>query len=171
MPADLKLVTPDKGWSKSALAAEFGMARQTIEKLVRPVPAIGKNKGNPVWRLLDVVIPIADQLRGQVASSSHDPESMSPKDRNDWFHSETRRLAFEKEERQLLTVEEFNDGLSRSFRLMKNFIERVPDVLELRAGLTPEQTELLIDLCDQLGNELHIEMISDDRPSDDHAES
>ena len=149
----MHVVKPESGWSKSALASEFGIARQTVDKLLRGVPNSGTANGHPVWRIRDVAGIISDYIRGADAVAGQDPENMDPKSRKDWYDGEDRRLTVAQKKRELVSLDEMNEALALVFDALKTHVVTMPDVMERDVDLNAEQVVKMIELGDKLLND------------------
>lgn len=161
----MHLVKPESGWSKSALASEFGIARQTVDKLLRGVPNAGMAASHPVWRMRDVAGIFADYVRGADAAAGQDPEKMDPRSRKDWYDGEGKRLEVSVRKGELVPVAEMEEAFVMVFDSLKTFVVTLPDVLERDVDLDPEQVEKMIDLGDRLLNDFTEKLIADTKNS------
>lgn len=141
-------------WSISRLAVEFGMDRRTISALVEGVQPAGTERGNAVYSLRDVAVPISKWLQGQpgqvtLASGEEvDPKSLPPRER-DWFYSsEKSRIAAEREARLLCQSFAVEQELRKLAAPVAQMLETLPDLLERDAGLAPEQIALVREIVD-----------------------
>lgn len=157
----MHLVKPESGWSKSVLASEFGIARQTVDKLLRGVPNSGLVGGHPVWRIRDVAGIFSDYTKGVDATAGQDPEMMDPKSRKDWYDGEDKRLIVAQKKRDLVSYEEMGEALAMVFDSLKTFVVTLPDVLERDVDLNAEQVVRMIDIGDRLLNDFAEKLIAD----------
>lgn len=147
----MHLVKQPEGWSKSALASEFGIDRRTVAKLIAAIEPIGTVGGHPVYRIKDVAFTLGQFVSGGVGDpNSLDPEELPPKERLDWYNGEKTRIAIEKESRRLIDIDEMGDTLAMVFDAQKTFVVTLPDVLERDVGLSPDAIQHCIEVGDKL---------------------
>jgi hypothetical protein len=138
-------------WSVSKLAREFNTTRQNLaDKIKRAnVQPTGTENGNSVYALADVAaIFFADQIV-VAGSANFDPDKLPPTDRKAWYESEKVRLHVEREQGQLVTLDEYQEELARVFKELANFLETLPDTLERKCTLQPVVVETMQKLIDE----------------------
>lgn len=144
---------PGSLWSINALAEEFGTGWNQVKRALRDVPADGKIKGKPAWRV-GTAAPYLVQPPGE-SGGNKDPDKMDPKDRLDWVKSERELMKLRAESGQLVSVDEYRDALASVCKLFITALDTLPDVLEREAGLTPKQTERTQATCDSAREEIY----------------
>lgn len=159
--ADIRDFSP--GWSVARLADEFGMDRRTAAKRLRDVGVapFGKRAGHDVYRLADAAIALV-QVPGVVgADGVVDPRDLPPMERRAFYQSENERLKVETTTGQLVPAAEVEADYAELVKKVVQFFDTLPDVLERKAGLTPEQVVKVQDACDGVRQTM-FEAITDD---------
>jgi Protein of unknown function (DUF1441) len=130
--------------SIARLAAEFGMARETVAKrlAIAQVPPDGKRNGHPTYRLRDA----ADALLATWSETDRDgldTSRLRPMERRAWFQSENERLKFEQETGKLLLNSEVQFEMAALAKIVVRFLETLPDVAERDLRCGPDVVEYL----------------------------
>lgn len=146
------------GWSISRLAEEFGMDRKTISGRIREagIPPIEKRNGYPVYQLADVVaavLGVADSGGGE--GGVIDPRDLPPKDRKDYFQSENERLKVEMTMGTLVPAVEVEADMADLVKHIVQFLETLPDELERKLALKPEQVLKVQARCDSMRQQMY----------------
>jgi hypothetical protein len=130
--------------SIARLAAEFGMARETVSKRLQQahVQPDGKRNGYPVYRLRDACPALLDPAAFD-EEGNPDPRSLPPDKRNAWYQSELRRTDLEMRCRQLIPAAEVEVEFATLVKEVVQFLDTLPDALERDAELSGEQVEAL----------------------------
>lgn len=132
MAADVIQQSDFYNWSLNQLAKEFGIARETVSKRLfdAKVEASGTKRGHPVYSVKSAAAAIL--LHGQIGlgHSFDDPERMLPQDRRHWFASENDRVKLEKEQGQLVPVDDVREQLVEVASISSNVLEMMPDEIE-----------------------------------------
>lgn len=153
--------------SISRLAAEFGMARETVSKRLRlaGVQPDGKRDGYPVYRLRDVAPALVDA--GAVGADGEvDPDRMPPAERRAWFQSERERMDMEVRARALIPAQEHERDVARILGKLCQFCDTLPDVLERDESLAPHQVDRVQKLVDALREDLYADLVEDEGEGD-----
>jgi hypothetical protein len=160
--ADIRDFT--QGWSVARLADEFGMDRRTAAKRLREagVPPAAKRNGNDVYRLADAAPAMVQVQAGAVgADGVVDPCDLPPMERRAFYQSENERLKVETTTGQLVPAAEVEADYAALVKKVVQFFDTLPDVLERKAGLRPEQVVKVQDECDRVRQSM-FEAITDD---------
>jgi hypothetical protein len=153
-----------KGWSVARLADEFGIDRRTASKRLKEagVPPLTKRAGHDVYRLADAAPALVNP--GATAFGAEgvvDPRDLPPMERRAYYQSENERLKVESTIGQLVPAAEVEADYAQLVKKVVQFFDTLPDVLERRAGLTPEQVVKVQDECDRVRQSMY-EGITDD---------
>ncbi|MGL4755200.1 MAG: DUF1441 family protein [Aeromonadaceae bacterium] len=149
----------DCKWNISALATAAGLHRDTVRKRLAEagVNPVGKKKNAPVYDAAEAMQAIFAQQTVAVGDQL-DPNKLDPKGRLDWFKSETERVKFQREVKELIPTDEVRDGLAEVLKRVASFFDSLPDKMERKRLFSREQLEELESACDgfrvQLYNEL-----------------
>lgn len=153
------VMSEDYRWNISQIAEAAGLHRDTIRKRLAEagLKAVGKKGNAPVYHLHEAMQAVFAQQTVSV-SEQHDPNKLVPKDRLDWFKSETERVKFQREVKELIPTDEVRDGLAEVLKRVASFFDSLPDKMERKRLFSREQLEELESACDafrvQLYNEL-----------------
>ena len=145
-------------FSKQRLAREFGIARETVARLLDAarIEPSGERGGYPVFKLADVAGVLSDYARfGRHPGETADPAHMSPKERLDWFNSKRAELAYLRDAGELLEVAGVREEYAGALQVLKSWMLTVPDRLERDADLNADQVARVVVSGDALLNQLH----------------
>ncbi|HAU8263938.1 DUF1441 family protein [Phytobacter diazotrophicus] len=130
------------------LADLVGMNRNMVARRLRETEMDGGNGENlkqyELGKALRVLILPSVQASGE----------MSPQDRKAWYQSENERLKFEKEEREVIPVDEVVQVYSSMLKAVVMVLETLPDILERDCGLTPAAVNRVQGIIDDLRDEM-----------------
>jgi len=160
--ADIREFT--QGWSVARLADEFGMDRRTASKRLKEagISPSGRRSGNDIYRLADAAPALVQALPGGGGGADFvDPRDLPPMERRAYFQSENERLKVETTTGQLVPAAEVEADYAEMVKKVVQFFDTLPDVLERKAGLTPEQVVKVQDECDRVRQSMY-EGITDD---------
>lgn len=159
--ADIRDFTP--GWSIARLADEFGMDRRTAAKRLRDagVAPMAKRAGHDVYRMADAAAALVQAPGASAATGILDPRDLPPMERRAFYQSENERLKVETTTGQLVPAAEVEADYAELVKKVVQFFDTLPDVLERKAGLTPEQVVKVQDACDGVRQTM-FEAITDD---------
>ncbi len=90
-----------------------------------------------------------------------DPRDLPPMERRAYYQSENERLKVESTIGQLVPAAEVEADYAELVKKVVQFFDTLPDVLERKAGLTPEQVVKVQDECDRVRQSMY-EGITDD---------
>lgn len=125
-----------------------GMNRNMVARRLRETEMDGGNGENlkqyELGKALRVLILPSVQASGE----------MSPQDRKAWYQSENERLKFEKEEREVIPVDEVVQVYSSMLKTVVMVLETLPDILERDCGLTPAAVNRVQGIIDDLRDEM-----------------
>lgn len=147
--------TDDYRWNVSQIATASGLHRDTVRKRITEagIKPAGKKGNAPTYHLADAMQAIF--ASHQISVSSHNPDNMAPKDRLDWYKSESERVKFGREVRDLIPVPEVRDELAEVLKMAVGWAESLPDQMERKRIFTPEQLEALEATCDELRDQFY----------------
>jgi hypothetical protein len=151
------------GWSIARLADEFGIDRRTATKRIREggVPPLGKRGGNDVYRLADVAGVLVGGFGAVGPGAVVDPRDLPPTERRAWFQSENERLAAEQTIGTLVPAAEVESDYAALVKLVVQFFDTLPDVLERDCELTPAQVVRVQEACDAVRQKMYDSVMDD----------
>lgn len=126
------------------LAEALGLSRDTVRKRLRDagVKPVSKQGNAPVYQLAEAAEAVFRPSQ-VVVSDLHDPSKMAPKDRKDWFQSETERLKVQTDQGLLIPEQDYRLDLYTVLSDVVSFFENLPDKMERTGLFDPGQLELL----------------------------
>lgn len=138
----------------SQMAELTGIHRSTISGRLKNLPlAPGSNEKRKSFRIADVLTAL---FKTPVSDSCGDltPESMTPKERKDWYDSEKGRIWLDREQRRLIPADEVVSVYSVLVKTTVSLLETLPDVLERDAALPPDAVHRVQSVVDTLRDDL-----------------
>lgn len=146
------------------------MGRDTVAKRLAAanVPAAEVRAGHPVYRLRDAAPALLDKGSASGGGEEFDPRELPPKERKDWFNSEESRLSVETKARRLIPAAEVEVEYAELVKGLVQFLDTLPDVLERRADLTPEQAVAIGEVIGDQRQALY-DRIAGDMPAEQAA--
>ena len=140
-----------KLWSLEALASEFNIDRRTVKKRIAHIKSDGLSpQGHPRWHVANVCLAILEIKQNE----TNDPDKLPPRERLDHYKAEREKIALEKEQALLIPYEDQQIEMARTFKIIANYFDTLPDVFERELGLDGEQVQALEDQCDKTRNQL-----------------
>jgi phage terminase Nu1 subunit (DNA packaging protein) len=152
--------------NKAEVAEWFGMSVATVDAWIRRgCPAVQRGaRGVPwVFDLLQVAQWrfAAPAAPGGDGSDETDPDSLTPKERLDWYKGEAEKRKLQVADGQLLPAVDHERQMAELLKLSVNWAETFPDVMERDAGLSPEQVERVQAAVDRQRERLHQTWVGD----------
>ncbi len=138
------------------------MGRDTVAKRLAAanVPAAEVRAGHPVYRLRDAAPVLLDKGHAG-GGEDFDPCDLPPKERKDWFNSEESRLAVQAKARRLIPAAEVEVEYAELVKGLVQFLDTLPDVLERRADLSPEQAVAIGEVIGEQRQALYDRLVGD----------
>jgi phage terminase Nu1 subunit (DNA packaging protein) len=146
--------------NKAQAALFFGITLPVIDKWIREgMPIVQRGSKGFEW-VLDLHDIAKWKYTARLPSGELDPETLAPGERKLWYDGETKRRELQVRDRQLIPALEVEEVVGTAFSATAQALMALPDNLERRAGLSPEQVEsvdtviheALNDLADKLGH-------------------
>lgn len=136
-------------YSLSQLSTVFGPARETISKRLKDgkVSARGERASHKVYHIGDAARAILDGEQ-RTFDQVDDPDSLPPKARLDWYRSETEKQKFFLASDQAVLVEDAAAEMAGIVKICVRTLDTIPDILEMKCGLSPAEIQLVEDECD-----------------------
>ena len=137
--------------SLSTLAREFGMARETISKrlLAAGIQPSGRNRGNDVYRVGAAARAIVAADYGGATGPVIDPDTLGPKDQADYWKGKNEKLKFERDSGLAIEKPEHDAVVFELGGVLVSAMESIPDLLERRCHLEPEQLDSIEEAINQ----------------------
>lgn len=151
--AEIQTIADGDLFSISRLARITGLDRRTVTRRLATIRPAGERAGHPVYSLNEC----GPTLFGGAALDENgelDPSKMQPADRDKWFASEIKRRDLQVRDGQLLEVDDVEMAVSTAFASVAQAVFALPDYLERRAGLSPEQAEICQAAIYEMFNDL-----------------
>jgi phage terminase Nu1 subunit (DNA packaging protein) len=140
--ADLAQTIPEVRRANKAQAAQFfDISLPTLEKWIRDgMPTVQRGARGISW-VLDLLDIAQWRFGARLPSGEIDPDTLPPMERDKWYASELKRRDLQKRDRELLEAANVEEAVSTAFAAISQSLFALPDFLERRAGMTPEQAE------------------------------
>ncbi|PZO71407.1 MAG: terminase small subunit, partial [Sphingomonas taxi] len=127
---------------------------------------VDKRSGYPVYRLADVAGPILGVSDGEAEAGVIDPRDLAPKDRKDYFQSENERLKVEMTMGTLVPAVEVEADMADLVKQIVQFLDTLPDDLERKLALKPEQVVKVQERCDRIRQLMYEKVVTDEADGD-----
>ena len=142
-------------YSLSQLSTAFGPARETISKRLKNggvLPA-GKRSNYDVFKIGEAARAIlADEMPS--FEKIKDPDALHPKDRLDYYKGNTEKWKNMQDAGQLVLVEQATSEMASIVKICVRTLDRIPDMLEMKCGLSPSEILLVEGECDKAREDL-----------------
>lgn len=127
--------------NKAEAALFFDVTLPTLDKWIREgMPVVQRGARGISW-VIDLLHAAEWRYSPRTADGQVDPESMTPAERKLWYDGENQRRKLQLLDRELIPAEEVEVSVSTAFAAVAQTLLALPDNLERRSGLTPEQSE------------------------------
>lgn len=138
----------DYRWNVSTIAKAAGLHRDTVRKRLAEAGVVpnGKKGNAPVYVLADAMQALFATT--VISGKTLDPDKLDPKDRLDWYRSESERVKFAQTVRELVPSDEVRDEQADILKVVVGFLDSLPDRMERLKLFTPIQLESLEAACD-----------------------
>lgn len=146
------------GWSIARLAEEWGIDRRTATKRIRDagIAPAGKRNSHDIYRLADVAGALSGfSGAGGGEGGVVDPRDLPPMERRAFYQSENERLKVETTVGSLVPALEVEADYAALVKTLVQFFDTLPDVLERKAGLRPDQVDKVQEACDRLRQKMY----------------
>lgn len=142
-------------FSLSQLSTAFGPSRETVNKrlMAAGVAARSQRRNHNVYHIGDAALAILSNNVPTFEGVS-DPDQLSPKDRLDWFKSETERLKLEEKQGAVLVVEVVRVEWGEMLQKVGAALDAIPDKLEQKCRLGPDELQEVENVIDSARVEL-----------------
>lgn len=129
----------------SQLARVTGWARETVRRRLEEeyISPTGEEGGSPVYAMAEVW-----QKLHPINLPTSDPSLLRGKERIEHIKAIREQNALDLEEKLLLRSADVRDVFTAAFLGVQREVSGIPDQLELRLGLKPEQVIVAQDICD-----------------------
>ena len=146
--------------SITQFSEETGMTRETVSKRIDAAnltPA-GTKGGNPVYRLRDLLrsVLMSDE-DGQI-----DPSKMRPFERRAHYQAELEALTLATKRGELVPSFEVEERQAEIFKVVGEFFDTLPDVLERDCGASPLLLAKIEKRLDEVREQMYERLSEDD---------
>lgn len=137
-----------------SLSALTGQDRDAIRSAIgrAKIEPAGQLGGYPAYRLSDAIKALLAR-HGDV-----DPATLSPSDRKALADAKLREHTLAIKQGEYLPREAVRQGCAVAYQMVAQSIRSIPDNLERKLGLTPDQTEFAELVVDQISTDLYNQM-------------
>lgn len=151
-------IPPVRVGNKAQAAEFFDVSLPTIEAWIRRGAPVEQRGSRGVSWVIDLRA-FAEWVYGAKAGADGDsPEDLPPKERKDWFESETKRRALQVRDRELIPAAEVEQAVATAFAALAQDLRAIPDNLERKAGVAPAVAERveaeILDAMDAMADRL-----------------
>lgn len=148
-------------WNITRIANAFNFHRDTVRKKIKaaglkPDGRQGNAELYQLAKVAPVLFSAPEKARGKL---EYVPEELWPKDRKEWFQSESERIKFQANIGELIPVDKHREALLITVKSVVAFFESLPDKMERRRSFTPEQLEELERVTDAFRAELYEQLL------------
>ncbi|MCW8918957.1 MAG: DUF1441 family protein [Gammaproteobacteria bacterium] len=147
--------------ANKAETAEFcGVSLPTINAwIAKGAPVLQKGSRGIPW-VLDLWALAEWRFTGGAGGAVDEDVPQTPRERNDWYAAELKRLQFEKETGLLIAADDMRTTVAEALQPVMLGMETLTDVVERDAGLTPEQAAIIRREIDRLREALYLDLVN-----------
>lgn len=146
-------------FSKSQLAALFGLHRQTVaSRLGKVAPCAKDKRGHGLYTIPKASLYLVDAADIRIPGEDGeeiDPERLPPDMAKDYWDAQLKRQKFLREEGELWETQAVVEAMAGVIKPIANFMRSFPDWAEHTLGLTPKQVKLVADEAQRQQEEMH----------------
>lgn len=142
--------------SVSSISEEFGSTRETVAKRLAAANVVpsGKRGGHNVYRLRDAIAAcLVTTDKGEI-----DPDKLRPFERHAYYKAEREQLQLQVERAELVPSLEVERRFGTLFKVIAEFFDTLPDVIERDCGAAPMFLVKLEDRLDKLREQLYLQV-------------
>jgi hypothetical protein len=147
--------------SIQAIARELKCCRKRLSEHVKYAelkPAGTGPTGYPTYRLGDIVsMMIAEAL--EKAAVVGNPRRWTPRDRLNHYRAENERVKLETSQGQLIPADDVANAMATVFKSLTLALETLPDQVEIEAGLSRRQADVMRRMIDGQRQHLHNSLV------------
>lgn len=133
---------PVRKANKAEAAQFFEISLPTLEKWLREgAPIVQRGERGFSW-VLDLKAVAEWRYTAHLDNGGVDPEKLQPLERKQWYDGERVRRELQIRDRELIQADELEASIGTSYASIAQSLLSLPDYLERRAGLSPEQAEV-----------------------------
>ena len=156
--------------NRAETAEFFGVNLTTVDQWVRKdCPVVQRGSRGIAWEF-DLLQVAEWRYAGKKPGDPENPDTLSPKDRLDYYRGEREKTRHLQECGELMTVENYRSRLASALKLVAITIETLPDVLERDAGIDGLAVERCIVVCDRVRESLYQKLITRTHTNEEKAE-
>lgn len=146
---------PDIRRANKAQAAEFfGISLMTLDVWIRDGAPVAQKGAKRIPYVLDLRAIAEWRYTAKQSEGDVDPERLLPAERKQWYDGEMKRREIQVRDRELIPATEVEEVVATSYAAVSQTLLSLPDNLERRAGLTPEQAERAEEAIHETMNDL-----------------
>lgn len=151
--------------SLSSLAQEFGIARETVARRISDanVQPADTSGAHPRYRLRDVLPALVGDGEGKA-----DPDKMRPFERRAHYQAELEALTLATKRGELVPSFEVEQRYAELFKMVGEFFDTLPDVLERDCGAGPILLAKIERRLDEVREQMY-ERLTEDEDADSAA--
>lgn len=143
------------------LAEAFNLHRDTIRKKLKAAKVkAAEVRGNAAYYEIAAASKAIIGNATTAESDSVNPDELDPLQRKAWFDSENARLKFETECGNLIPAHEVARAFAEFAKSISNPLDGLPDLLERKCALKPEQAELVQKQVDSIRENMFLAVIN-----------
>lgn len=146
---------PGSLWSLSALATEFEMDRRTVKRRLDSVGPSGTVRGHHGYRMRDV----APALLAGHGVGGEDEVPADPFKRKAYWQARAEEEQFRERRGELLERQAVEQLFAGAMKVLVLAMETLPDDIERRLGLTADQVDDFVRICDERRAEVHTSLL------------
>lgn len=160
MPETVEVIPDIKRGNKADAAQFFDISLPTLEKWIRDgMPIVQRGARGVSW-IIDLRAAAQWRYEARLPSGEIDPETLSPMERKSWYDGEKSRRDLQVRDSELIPIGDVERNIGTSFAAVSQSIQGLEDHLSRRAGLSPEQAQVVEDVVfetlDALADQLSV---------------
>jgi terminase small subunit / prophage DNA-packing protein len=141
MKALAELIPDRRKANKAEVAEFFSISMPVLEKWIREGMPVIQKGGRGIGWVIDLRAVAEWRYTARLASGQIDPETLPPGERKQWYDGEAKRIDLAVSARELIRASELEEEIATAYASIAQTMLSLPDWLERRAGISPEQAE------------------------------
>lgn len=153
-------------WTIAQTARVFKLDRKTVALRIRAagLAPVGSNSGFPLYDAADLARVCFAPPRRELID---DPNLLPPKERKEWYQSETERLRYETMIKEAVKASDVAREFAAIAKIVVTALDGLPDLMERDLGISAEDADKVQLITDRVRQTIYERIADANRVSDD----